>query len=353
MPFPFPPPEDPEQEKLFLIQDPFGLRKAITPLFLAPFGAEEFIGIGTSFFVAPHAVQFTAMHNITDVINGRACAARRDGDLLTIENASLGVLHDPGLVFGTRISGTFLPITKMFFFPDAKEDPLRIVRSQQQIEAFEIGVDAARLNLSMPPRAPISLPVDLGHRRRLARGDRVMAVGYKEIIGQRAKFAPSSNRLIIPYREAMWGSVGRVTELYPEKGQGHNQWPTIEVDRDWPSGMSGGPIFNEDGRVVGIVSRSGLGAGYGVWLQAIDPRTDVLNILHPTSPGWIRVHAAFMDDKLICSSPYLADVEAGLSSVGVQATIELIAQNANTHEYVRNDGVIRRPEGKSRTSPVQ
>jgi serine protease Do len=339
MPFPYPPPVAPEQARGFLIQDPFGLRKAITPLFLAPIAAEASIGIGTSFFVAPHAVQFTAMHNILDVINLRICSGRRDGDRLTIENAALGVLHDPGLVYGTRISGTFLPVTHMLFFPDMREDPLRLVRSRAQLEQVEIGVDVARVNLAQPPSLPISLPVDLGSRRRLVRGARVMAVGYKHILGQRAKLA--GNRLITPFREEMWGSVGRVVELYSETGPGHSRWPTIEVDCDWSGGMSGGPIFDEDGFVVGIVSRSGLGVSHGVWLQAIDPRADVLSILHPTSPGWIRVYAAFQGDTMLCSSPYRAEVEAGVAGADAQVTIELIAQNANTQDYVRADGVVR------------
>jgi serine protease Do len=282
--FPFPPPSGPDQERLFPIKDPFGLRRVVTPLFLAPLVEKSLIGIGTSFFIAPDTVQLTAMHNITDVINQRVCAGYREGDLLTLENASLGILHDPGLVYGTVIAGTYLSITKIFFFPDKREDPLQVVRPAQRIEEVEIGLDAARLHFSRPPSVPVSLPIDFGHRRPLLqRGARVMAVGYKDIKGARSRFDAARDRLIIPMREEMWGSVGTVTGLYPDRGPGHNRWPTIEVNCDWPSGLSGGPIFSEDGFVVGIVSRSGIGVGCGVWLQRINPGIGVSSTLNLTS----------------------------------------------------------------------
>jgi serine protease Do len=52
-------------------------------------------------------------------------------------------------------------------------------------------------------------------------------------------------------------------------GPGHNRWPTIVVDQNWPPGMSGGPLFSENGNVVGIVSRGSPEFSSGVWIQKI------------------------------------------------------------------------------------
>ena len=40
-----------------------------------------------------------------------------------------------------------------------------------------------------------------------------MAVGYTDIKGQRAKLDTTRNRLLIPFREEMCGSVGTVTQV--------------------------------------------------------------------------------------------------------------------------------------------
>jgi serine protease Do len=55
--------------------------------------------------------------------------------------------------------------------------------------------------------------------------------------------------------------------------------------------MSGGPVFNENGEVVGLVSR---GAEFGdeswgraLWLEALPYRPDIYGCIDPSNPGWI------------------------------------------------------------------
>jgi hypothetical protein len=65
-----------EPESEFLIQDPFGLRKAITPFFafdlsdgmLANPVNSAAEGLGTSFYITPWGRQLSAMHLTTDFI---------------------------------------------------------------------------------------------------------------------------------------------------------------------------------------------------------------------------------------------------------------------------------------------
>jgi serine protease Do len=57
--------------------------------------------------------------------------------------------------------------------------------------------------------------------------------------------------------------------------------------------MSGGPVFNEDGEVVGIVSRridqqeDGPAWSSALWLEALPYRSDIYGSVHPRNPGWI------------------------------------------------------------------
>jgi hypothetical protein len=54
----------------------------------------------------------------------------------------------------------------------------------------------------------------------------------------------------------MYGAYGRIVDVHPNGVGTANPSPVIEVETDWPPGMSGGPVFNQAGDVVGIVSRS-------------------------------------------------------------------------------------------------
>ena len=62
--------------------------------------------------------------------------------------------------------------------------------------------------------------------------------------------------------------------LFPAGRDAVNKTPVFEVEANWPSGMSGGLIFNEAGNVIGVVSRSlapddeAPGVGYGACLRA-------------------------------------------------------------------------------------
>jgi hypothetical protein len=85
MPFPVgPDPRTSESETDFLIQDPFGLRRAITPVFA--FDIKDgmlkepreglSIGLGTSFYVTPYGHQLSAMHIAADFFSAQNVAMR-------------------------------------------------------------------------------------------------------------------------------------------------------------------------------------------------------------------------------------------------------------------------------------
>jgi serine protease Do len=88
----------------------------------------------------------------------------------------------------------------------------------------------------------------------------------------------------------MFAAYGRVTDLYPCGRDHSNPTPVFEVEADWPSGMSGGPVFDAKGEVIGLVSR-GLSAGnkelmghaWAIWFEKLP---------HPRSglSAWMKIH---------------------------------------------------------------
>lgn len=75
-------------------------------------------------------------------------------------------------------------------------------------------------------------------------GERLWAVGYRE--------ASNDGTPLIGY----FVSSGLVTEQYLEGRGSHIKGACIEVAMKTIGGMSGGPVFNEEGRVVGVISSS-------------------------------------------------------------------------------------------------
>jgi hypothetical protein len=88
-------------ESDFLIQDPFGLRRAITPVFVRDLHDGMFEGCGTSFYVTPFGRQLSAMHITTDFFNDRGIFIRSGPTKILIQPDDdwIGILHDPGLRF--------------------------------------------------------------------------------------------------------------------------------------------------------------------------------------------------------------------------------------------------------------
>ena len=112
------------------------------------------------------------------------------------------------------------------------------------------------------------------HGRPLQVGERVMAVGFPELSTVRNQ---SANKAFI-LTERMYGAVGEIIELFPRGQSASRPWPAFRVKGNWRHGMSGGPVFNEQGEVVGLVSVGGdyeddQNEGYAFWFEPIDLRT--------------------------------------------------------------------------------
>lgn len=300
MAFPIgPDPRFDQPEADFLIQDPFGLRRAVTPVFafdlrdgmlVDPVKGQS-IGLGTSFYVTPFGHQLSAMHVITDFLNGLGVPVRPGPEkkLVQPDRTWIGIYQDPSLVYGATLAGSVLTVTDFVMFPfDQSQHPLAVTFTPEQLNHVEPSLDLASWNVSgLDEKRTTFLPMRIG-RASVAVGDRVMAVGYPGIESWRRPGAQ-----IVSFEEEMRGSIGRVTKVDRTWDQARKVWPTFTVDVHWKPGMSGGPVLNENGEVVGIVSRGGAvpgeatGWGHALWLEALPYRQDIYGCIDPLNPGWI------------------------------------------------------------------
>lgn len=248
MPFPVEP-EFVDDRGLFVVQDP-SLRSMILPLFsFDPSDRENRPqGHGTAFRVDPWGCCLTAFHVVEDLL------LVRDNTLQLRDNIRLVALDLPPLVYGT------LPVTPDCWKPFLGMSSLGGIYSPPLQEPRVTNMtELAAIWISGPEgrqRASSFLPLD--GRWRPQTGERVMALGFADLDLDTMEEGP--DRAIQQY---LYGSVGEIMEVNPVRPDSSRPWPTFRVEANWLGGMSGGPVFNEAGHVVGLVSTGLVGGGVG------------------------------------------------------------------------------------------
>lgn len=237
----------------FPIDDPFGLRRAVLPVFLRNLDGSA-VGCGTAFHIDGWGRLLTADHVVEEVRAPYLNQIARDAEIKVdvLRNSHAAVLLGYGVVYGTVgiPDECWAPIQRVDALIVEREDPLAELRGKST--TYQIGPDIAGMSALLHPKAPPlhTVPVTFGTSPIV--GERVLAVGYPEL-----DFEALQEDGIKRYlREGMFGVYGTVTNLYPRGREKTRPSPGFEVEANWPSGMSGGPVFNARGEVVGIVSSS-------------------------------------------------------------------------------------------------
>lgn len=322
-----------ESETQFLVQDPFRLRKQILPLLTVDKSDGFLTGLGTAFLADPFGTFLTAEHVLKEHVETPELR----------ESAVAAALFGMGLVYGTvgLRSEFFAPIRAIQLWRRAREEqhPLIGPAPSPRIvaDAISFHVDATRVpgNTFAPP-----LPLRLSGARPQV-GDRVMALGYPELTCLRHD---SPDRALI-FTERMYGAVGTVMSLLPEGRGSTYPWPLIEVEAHWRSGMSGGPVINEAGEVIGLVSFSlepgdGLpGVGYATDLARV--RIDrLVPTLDSVNPGCFRCYGVFRSAPWHLSGvfPDRSQAEAHRATLGPGYEVRF-----GTHRFGSDDFLFALP----------
>jgi serine protease Do len=229
-------------EGRFLIQDP-EYRKRILPLF--EFAPEEpdnrVVGQGTVFRIDPFGNCATAFHVFESAFYLGGATGR---EMLVRQDRSIVALELDGIAYGAApiAPSQWRPMNGAFSLVRVDDNPLQPPRLQNTTEL---------LALSILPSAPKAsgtefLHVDLNGWRPSI-GEVVLGIGYPNLD---KKDGPDDR----PISQYMYGAYGAITDIEPLDLGRSRSWPMVRVNADWPGGMSGGPVFNAAGNVVGIVS---------------------------------------------------------------------------------------------------
>jgi len=280
---PFPATPKGEDESLFRIDDPFGLRRAIIPLFSMDRETHLVTGLGTAFRVDPFGTYLTAHHVLECSETGQFFTSSQLGTVFGLFN--------PGLVLGCPPipKDCFVFVSEIDTFRGEYTSPLIHV-GKKSINAFDctkLLFDPKSLRVRKHKEF---LPLQLSGKRPQI-GDRVMAIGYAGVMDVKNQTSEKT----ISFTEGLHGAVGEVTNIFPAGRDSTKPWPTFEVSCKWPGGMSGGPVFNEEGHIIGMVSYSlydsltkEMGVGYTFWFQPLPVFRRWLPYVDTDNAGLIR-----------------------------------------------------------------
>lgn len=268
----------------FEIHDPFGLRNAIVPVFRQHVDGRMY-GMGTAFQVDGFGSFLSAYHVVDYVAQP---LAGRPILFLSMHAVVFGTIRVP--------DDCFVPVEEVVAPMMEKEDPMAALRGDASRQpAIDVALmKPASIGLGALP--PQTLPVRAVGLMPTV-GDIVLAVGFPQL--DLSEINREEQAALIT--EGMYGAYGRIVAIHAQGVSRSNPTPVFEIESDWPGGMSGGPVFNQAGEVIGIVSRSlraeagHHGIGYAVHLglaHVIEPLVPNLDIFNP---GWRKCWGLFTE----------------------------------------------------------
>jgi len=246
-------------------------------------------GWGT-FLTADHVIDYTrsAHKNVLDI-----------GATVTTHQPPPLLLLSIGVVFG-RVgipTEAFAAVNRIDTVMRLSDDPIAALQGRSQIEiAADIAVMATQFHPKAKP-PPSSLPVRIAGGAPSI-GEHVLAIGYPELDCKELDEAARTALL----EEGMFGAYGRVNNVHQEGRDRANPTPVFEVECDWPPGMSGGPVANERGDIIGLVSRSlradgnAPGVGWASSFALLPELKAMVPSLEAELPGWRRGWAVLRGD---------------------------------------------------------
>lgn len=278
----------PSDKDLFSIFDPFGLRKAIVPILLRESGG-LLKGMGTAFQIDGWGTFITADH-VIDAVRKNVKHTKVNQEIHFISESLEThpiLLLSAGVVCGRAKypDDAVAVIKRIRTLATEKDDPLAALRGENK---FIAASDIALMQIAheIPKHRIGTLPLRFSGRLP-KKDDSVIAFGFPDLQFDLIDEERENYKL----SDGMSASYGRILEVHLH-GRGNDPTPVIEVEANWPSGMSGGPVFNDCGEVIGIVSRSlppsgeEKGRGIAVCFDLLPWLNDWIPTLDKNNPSW-------------------------------------------------------------------
>ncbi len=255
--------------------DPVGLRRAVLPVFERdPDG--RLTGLGTAFHVDGQGGLLTAEHVVDFMREGLKLSNDSPLEIDSKSNKNAVVMLGMGVCLG-RVG------VPQWAFPFVREVGVELLWPDDPMAEISgkpprfNALDFARISVEIPRQAydsdlvPKTLPVQCSGWMP-KEGEYVLAFGYPQL--KDSDEVPESMKNMLS-NDGLHSAFGKISKVHPKGRDSMNPTPCFEVEAHWPGGMSGGPVVNESGNVIGIVSRSLLpdgelpGAGWATCLTLI------------------------------------------------------------------------------------
>jgi serine protease Do len=270
-----------DERGVFLVQDP-RLRASIMPLFEIDKRdlAERPKGCGTAFRINPWGACATAFHVVGELVElkGRQAVLKEHVRLLALELE--------GSAYGAPAirPEQWRPFEGMFVITgmDCQPGKPHLIRNVTEIASL-------RIQRSLNAKGTTAfLGMDLRGWRPTV-GAKVTAFGFADL--DVSDDGAAADRPISQY---LYGSRATIIDIEPADPNRGRPWPFFRVDRDWPGGMSGGPVLNDDGHVIGVVSTgtSFVATGSAVFFSGSSTAEQMFPEVDAGTPGHIHCWGA-------------------------------------------------------------
>lgn len=229
-------------------------------------------------------------------------------------------------------AGSWFPIDAAFGVHRVEQRPFQAPQLRNLIELIVIRIHQRRQGEGTP-----FLPLDLSGWWPQV-GERVQALGFAELDIERD--GEGDDR---PFRQYLFGSDAEITDVEPAHPDRARPWPVFRVDSDWPKGMSGGPVFNSSGHVIGMVSAGfeGAGGASATYFSGWDMPERILGSVDRSNPGRFRCYGVFDHEGELAFCGQEQDsierygVEHGFTDFGI------VSVDPYTGEWMRAEDIGR------------
>lgn len=253
----------------FYSHEPFGdiAQQSIMPIFAMADG--EVIPLGTGFAIMRNGLIMTAKHVVEEFLMPNPRKRDASGHY---KDCSLYALHMTDSTHGPEnefFNGGPWQLTKAYFAP-------------------ELDIAFCWLRSMLKDGEPYLLPTPRLSPQLPDVGTRILGFGYHK---STAKISSGlvDGTTVVEYSHEVSLTEGFVLELLPP--QGFRRFPHFMSDARFEPGMSGGPVFKEDGTVCGVICSS---------LGGCDDETGYISYVSLIWPAFgLSVETRFADEAEI------------------------------------------------------